>query len=140
MAGTVYGKRTNAGAFQKGFRLMDGDWLNKAFEKLFEGGISRRIGITATPGGAKAGAIQLDRSLNRIDVVATATNSALLPKAIAGSIVYVTNAGANSANLYGQNVDTINAAATATAYALAAGKTAIFVCHEVGKWYAGVLG
>src|SRR4051812_14328219 len=93
-----YGK-TN---FLPGFRLLDGTVVNRAFSRLFQGGISRQDTITATPGGTKAAARVLDRTLNHITVCATAGDSALLPKAIAGSRVVVRNDGVASCNLFGK--------------------------------------
>jgi hypothetical protein len=135
----AYGKSINFGNFQPGFRLLDGTWLTRAFIKVLEGGISRKFGIVAKAGGGKASATPLVNSLSRIDTVAVANDSALMPKAIAGSIAMVTNNTANSANLFGLGTDTINGAPTANATAIAAGKTQIYVCHETGKWFGGAL-
>lgn len=131
-----YGKSLGFGNFAKGPRVVAGEALTNAFIKMLEGGISRRDTITAKAGGTKAAAIALDRSLNRISVCATANDSALLPKAIGGSIVVVTNSGAATAALYGAGTDTINGAATATAYTVATGKTVLFVCYTTGAWFA----
>lgn len=140
MAEPGYGKSIGFGNFQPGFRLLDGNAVMRAFSRMFQGGISRASGITAKAGGGKATAVQLSRSLNRVDTVASGGDSVLLPKAIAGSVVFVTNNGANSMNQYGTGADTINGAATANATALAAGKTAIYVCHVTGAWMGGPLG
>lgn len=126
-----YGK-TN---LQPGFRLFDGSALNTLFSRIFQGGLSRKDTITATAGGTKAAAIQLDKSLNHITVCATNGDSALLPKAIAGSIVVVRNDGAANASLYGKGTDTIDGAATANATALNAGVSKMFVCFTTGAWF-----
>lgn len=134
----AYGKSIGKGNFQPGFRLLDGQWLTNAFIKMFEGGISRRFGIVAKAGGTKAAAVQLDRSFNQVDTCATNDDSVLLPKAIAGSMVTVINNGAARLGVYGTGADTINGAATATIYNIAAGKTATFTCAKTGAWFANL--
>lgn len=135
MADPNYGK-TN---FIPGFRLIDGTALNRALGRIFQGGLSRQDSITAFAGGGRTSATQLIKSLNRITVVATAGDSVALPKAIAGSLVWVTNAdAADSLNIFtkASTSDTINGSAATVAYALAAGKTAVFICNTVGAWTA----
>lgn len=126
-----YGK-TN---LQPGFQLFDGSALNHLFTKIFQGGLSRETGITAHAGGTKAAAYQLSRSLNLVATTATNGDSVLLPKAIAGSIVVVTNAGAATLSVYGKGTDTIDGNSTATADSLATTKTRIYVCYATGAWY-----
>lgn len=131
-----YGKSIGRGNFAPGYREVTGNALNRAFQIMLQGGLDRNAALTATAGGTKAAALQFNNSLNMLSVVANAGDSALLPKAIAGSVVIVTNNGVASANLYGTGTDTINGSATATAYALANGKTALFVCYAAGAWFA----
>lgn len=135
MADPAYGK-TN---FIPGFRLIDGAALNRALARVFQGGLSREDSITAFAGGGRTSARQLIKTLNRITVVATAADSVALPKAIAGSKVTVINAdAADSLNIFTKATtsDTINAAASTAAYALAAGKVAEFICITIGAWTA----
>lgn len=136
MAVDTYGKRVGAGNFQPGSRLFTGGDLNRAFQKMLQGGLSRQDGLTAHAGGTQAAALQITTSLARFSTVATAADSAALPKAIAGSAVFVRNDGANSMNLYAKvgSGDTINGASTTTAYALAAGKSAWFICLTGGAY------
>lgn len=133
----TYGKRNGAGNFQPGYRPVSGGDLSRAFSKMLQGGLSGMDLITAHAGGGQAAATQLTTSLNRVATVATAADSAALPKAIKGSAVIVRNDGANSLNLYAKNGsgDTINGASTTTAYALAAGKTAMFFCITAGQFF-----
>ncbi len=131
----LYGKRTGAGNFQPGFRLMSGNEMMNAFAKVFQGGLSREDSITATAGGTKAAARALTRTNNHITVCATGGDSVLLPKAIAGSRVVVRNDGAASCNLFGKGTDTINGVATGTATALAAAKAIELVCFTTGAWF-----
>lgn len=131
MADPNYGK-TN---FIPGFRLIDGAALNRALNRVFQGGLSREDSITATAGGTKAAARILTKSNNHITVCATGGDSVLLPKAIAGSRVTIRNDGAASCNLFGKGADTINGVATATATALANGKAMELICYTVGAWF-----
>lgn len=132
----AYGKSFRNGNFQPGYREVTGGELMRAFQKMLQGGLDRATGITAKAGGTKAAATPLANSLNLIATCATNGDSALLPKAIAGSVALVTNAGAANASLYGLGTDTINGQATANAYSLVAGKTALFVCYATGAWFA----
>lgn len=119
----------------KGFALPDGNWLAG-----LAGGVnfSYQDGITATAGGTKAAAFQLPAGvfLLEVDTVATAADSVLLPKAEPGTAVLVFNSGANSMDAYGQGTDTINNAATANAYAIAANAAVLFACAKAGSWAA----
>ncbi|MGH6716158.1 MAG: hypothetical protein ACREDC_08235 [Bradyrhizobium sp.] len=93
-------------------------------------------GITATAGGTQAAAVALMTMINRVATVATGADSVALPRAIAGMMVLVINDGANSVDVYTVNggTDVINALSDATAYALAATKSALFFCPAVGQW------
>jgi hypothetical protein len=113
----------------------DGQLLLDMFARMLQGGLSRESGITATPGGTKAAARVLKRSINIITVCATAADSVLLPKAIAGSVLFLTNAGAASAQVFGKGTDTINGVATATGVAQGAGLSAVYVCAVSGAWF-----
>jgi hypothetical protein len=93
--------------------------------------------ITATAGGTKAAARALTAAVNRISVCATAADSVLLPLADAGARVVIANDGAASAQVFGAGTDTINAVATATGVAQAAGTKALYACVKAapaGNW------
>lgn len=130
----AYGKSIGNGLFQTGFRLLDGSAVNKAFEKMLQGGLSRQDSITAHAGGTKAAAYPLTKSINRISTCATPSDSVLLPKAIAGSVVQLTNAGAKTLAFYGAGTDTIDGADTATASYLYPGESVWLVCLTAGAW------
>lgn len=136
MSADTYGKRIGSGNFQPGNRMFTGGDLTRAFQKMLQGGLSRQDMLTAHAGGGQASAMQITTSLARFSTVATAADSGALPKAIAGSAVFVRNDGANSMNLYAKpgTTDTINGASNATAYALAAGKSAWFICLTGGAY------
>lgn len=87
--------------------------------------------LVALAGGGKAGATQLGYGVNQLGTVATGADSALMPYAFPGALVYVRNDGANSATIFGKGTDTIDGVATATGNAQAASK---------GKLYFGLSG
>lgn len=132
MAGDPNYGKTN---LNPGYALQDGTAINRLISRFAQGGISREDSITATAGGTKAAARVLMRSLNHVTVCATAGDSVLLPKAIAGSRLVVRNDGAASCNLFSFGTDTISGNSAATALALAAGKATELVCFTVGAWF-----
>lgn len=115
--------------------LQDGQWL---LAVAAGGNRSYKNGITATAGGTKAAAFQLPASVQlfEIDTVATNGDSVLMPAAKAGQICMVFNNGAATLDIYGRGTDTINGAATATAFTLATDTCAIFFCAKNGAWGA----
>lgn len=91
--------------------------------------------LVAHAGGTQAAALPLTAMLNRIITVGTAADSVRLPPSQPGMCVTVINdAGANSLTVYGAGTDTIDAVATATGNALAAGHRGEYVCVTAGKW------
>lgn len=114
--------------------LFSGQFLLTRFQRVFQGGISRKDAIVAFAGGGKASATPLFNSFNRIGTCATGGDSVLLPKAIAGSAVFVRNDGAQSCNMFGKGTDTIDAAPTANATALAAAHGVMLMCVTAGAW------
>lgn len=108
-------------------------------QSIFQVGMlrmTRNETLTALAGGAQAGTA-LSLGLNRITVVATAGDSVQLPLVTGGVMVVVVNAdSADSLNVFPQTGQTINAAAANAAFAVAAGKTAIFFQALDGAWYA----
>lgn len=98
-------------------------------QSIFEVGMlrfTRNIALTALAGGAQAGTA-LNLGYNRFTGVVTAGDSAQLPALSGGIMIIVTNAHAsNSMNVFPQTGGIINAAAANAAFAVAAGKTAIF--------------
>jgi hypothetical protein len=115
--------------------LQDGQWLN-----ALAAGQNRNFQnkLVAAAGGTKAAAIQLAAGVAMFGfaTVANAGDSALLPAAVAGTIICVRNAGAQTLDLYGKGTDVINGTATATAYTLTADQAAIFFCVVTGHWSA----
>ncbi len=102
-------------------------------------------GLTAHAGGGQASALVLAAQCNQISTVGTAADSVVLPPAIAGAEISVTNnAAANAANVYPASAtqggvaggDAINALGVNAAFSLAANKTALFICNVTGTWAA----
>ena len=86
-------------------------------------------GLTAHAGGGQTSALALVSAINVVSTVATGNDSVALPLGVAGMVVTVINSAAsNSMQVFGAGTDTINAVATATGVAQAAGKTATYYC------------
>lgn len=106
----------------------------KPVSDILDSSITTTTGITAYAGGGQANATALTTTHNVIGTVATGADSVKLPAAVVGRVIFVANIGANSAQVFGQTDETINAVASATGVALAATKNAMFWCAEAGKW------
>jgi hypothetical protein len=76
----------------------------------------------------------INSTVTRIGVVATTADSVTLPKAAPGLRYKIINKGANSANVFPLLGDAINALGANTAFALAATKSAEFICVIAGTW------
>jgi hypothetical protein len=101
-------------------------------------------GLIAFAGGGQASATPITRTYSRFTTVATTGDSAQLPTASPLLEYTIKNAGANSMNVFPNPIpnagnwpvtaDQINAAGANVAFALAAGKTAIFISMVSGFW------
>lgn len=91
-------------------------------------------GITAHAGGGQSSATALTAFASSVDTVGTAADSVILLPSAVGLMYMVYNSTANSMQVFGTSPDTINAVATATGVAQAAGKMAIYYCFAVGNW------
>lgn len=99
--------------------------------------VSTANGLTAHAGGGQGSALPLTSSINRITTVGTAADSVALPASQPGMQITVYNAAAsNSANVFPASGDAINALGANAAFALAAGKNAVFGCAVAGQWHA----
>jgi hypothetical protein len=88
-------------------------------------------------GAANSGALNPAVASYRLTTVASANDSATLPPSQVGSLKVVTNAAAsNSANIYPAPGDAINALGANQPFALAAGKTALFICTAAGQYHS----
>lgn len=92
--------------------------------------------MTAFAGGGQASGTPLLNVVNRFTTVATAGDSAKLPAALPGlKIVVINSDSTDSMNVFPATGETINALSANSAFAVAAGKTAMFVCPVAGKWF-----
>lgn len=96
-------------------------------------------GITAFAGGGQASATALTKIVNSVDTVATAADSVKLPVPTkVGQMILIENTTATSMQVFGAGTDTINAVATGTGVAQAAGKSALYFNTTIGtaaKWF-----
>ena len=93
--------------------------------------------ITAHAGGTQAAATPIRTACTLIAVCATAADSVVLPPAMGGQLLWLTNAGAASTQIFAApGADTINGVANATGVALAAGKSVTLMCPLAGAWFS----
>ena len=93
--------------------------------------------IAAHAGGTQALATPIRSACTLIAVCATAADSVQLPPAVGGQLLWITNAGAASAQIFASaGADTINGVANATGIALANGKSMTLVCPLAGAWFS----
>lgn len=96
--------------------------------------LSSSTGLTAHAGGGQTSALPLPSQVNEVTTVGSANDSVLLPPSQAGLfIVAVNSAAVNSMNVYPQSGDYMNGSQNA-AFAVAAGKAALFFCVRAGRW------
>jgi hypothetical protein len=132
-------------SFIPGPRLIDGGELQQQANLLF----SAQTGIVAAAGGGQANATPLTSALNRVDTIATNSDSVMLPPAVPGQQVTVKNNTANTLAIFGQVSNALNANSvgdtiatsqsntqqpTATGITLATTLTARFICFTAGQW------
>lgn len=119
--------------FVDGFRLIDGTALNNA---LATPTWQNSPAITALAGGGlSASTPSLVVGVNYLSAVASANDSVVLPKAVAGEVVYVKNSVATNARVYCLAVDTVDGTTNVT---LTASKSAWFIAYDNGKWVSWV--
>jgi hypothetical protein len=93
--------------------------------------------ITARAGGTQALATPIRSACTLIAVCATAADSVQLPPAVGGQVMWITNAGAASAQIFANpGADTINGIANGTGIALANGKSVTLMCPLAGAWFS----
>lgn len=117
-----------------------GLWVAEGIGSGYSGSyptVSAVNGLVAKVGGGQAGATLCSAAINRFITVATAADSGLLPAAVPGMQLTVSNAAAaNSMNLFPGTGDAINALGANAAFAIAANKTATLSCAVAGQWHA----
>lgn len=118
--------------FESGFRLIDGDALNRAFSYPQ---FAYKNAITATPSGTVTNSVLITETVSRITVVATAADGVALPAATPGDFfILINDDAADAMQVFAKGGSTINGVAGATGVSQAAGKTALYVCAVAGVW------
>jgi hypothetical protein len=93
--------------------------------------------IAARAGGGQPSATPIRSAITLIAVCATIADSVQLPPAVGGQMLWITNAGAASAQLFATpGADTINGVANGTGIALAAGKSITLMSPIPGAWFS----
>jgi hypothetical protein len=109
----------------------------KSMVPLTYTGSPAQAAITALAGGGQTGATQLLNGVNRVDTVATAADSVMLPSTTGtagGLIAVVVNNTATAMQVFGSGADTINGNAAATGISQAANTLKFYVCTLPGAW------
>lgn len=132
-------------SFQPGPRLIDGGELQQMTTLIF--GTQGSAILTALAGGGAVGAPVLGFTYSRLDVVANANDSVLLPQAIPGSQIILDNEGAQTAAVFAalnnpvtgiaDQVIPHSSIAAAASATQASGILAIYVCSKAGFWKQG---
>jgi hypothetical protein len=92
--------------------------------------------LTAHSGGGQNQAPLIATMISRFTTVAVAGDSTTLPVGVPGMNITIINASATSMNVFPDTGSTINALGANAAFALAAGKTAVFVTTLAGAWHS----
>jgi hypothetical protein len=112
-------------------KLSNFNSITKAWRERF----SALAGQTASTGSDQATGVALVNSFNRFSTVGTAGDSATLPAAKPGAVIWIKNgAASNSMDVFPASGESINALSNDAAFALAATKGNFFVCTLAGKW------
>lgn len=91
-------------------------------------------GLTAHAGGGGTNALQLASGFSRVTTVATNGDSVKLPPAVAGTLVVLSNEGANPTTVYPNGTDQIEDSTSPVTQL--AGQDQIYVSETAGKWYS----
>lgn len=92
--------------------------------------------LTALAGGGQSASNTFQPQNARFSTVATTGDSATLRKSLPGLVMTISNAGANSMNVFPYVGDAINALSVNAAFAIPAGKTCQFICYSPGIWHS----
>ena len=90
-------------------------------------------GITAAVGSAQGDGV-LTSSINQIATCGTAGDAVTLPAAKPGKVLWITNDGAESADVFPASGDNIDEAGANAAKALPADGEMQFICTSAGHW------
>lgn len=117
--------------FLPGYRLLNGLHVDNLFANPQ---YSSQSGMTAFSTGGITNAVKVSATISNFATVAAAADSAILPKATAGAVYFVSNNGAFALQMFGNGSDTIDGIAGATGISMPAGQDLIFVCCVAGQW------
>jgi hypothetical protein len=90
-------------------------------------------GITASTGSSQGDGV-LTSSINQISTCGTAGDAVTLPSAKPGKVLWITNDGAEAADVFPASGDNIDEAGANTAKALPADGEMQFICTSAGHW------
>lgn len=99
---------------------------------------SNATGITALAGGAQTGATLLRATVNRVNTVATAGDSVMLPNSNPGAMVTVINVAANPLAVFPQSGDTINGQSANTSVIQNPSSVEVYWCSVAGAWHVEI--
>jgi len=95
--------------------------------------------ITAKASGVHADATALTATVNNVTKVATAKDSVVLPVMNAGQVVFISNSGTASAQIFAAGTATIDGVATDTGIALDNAKKGIFFAVTPSKIFSVIV-
>ena len=96
--------------------------------------MSVSTGITAA-GTTQGTGTALTKAMNVVVSVTTGANSVVLPVAVAGSVIYITNTNANALNVFPASGAQINTGLTNIVYVHSAGATLAYISPLTTHWY-----
>lgn len=114
-------------SFTPGKALQDGAALQKLAGLLG----STQNNITAQADGTKANATRITAVKAHVAVSAGALDSVLLPPGYPGLEITIFNGGANSIQVFGAGLDTINGIDTGIGVTQNNGISAVYTCYDV---------
>lgn len=135
--------------FLNAIGLLDGALLNQFIAEQVSA--TGDTSITALAGGGAAGAPLMNLAYNRVTVVATNSDSVLLPYAIPGTELFVDNDSANTLAVFAQTANPNNAGGVAdkivaqsslisgggaASVTQATGISTAYICTKAGFWKA----
>ena len=118
-----------------------GAWYSEGLATGFGGPglqtLSTQDGLTAKAGGGQNGGPTINRMVNRVATVTTASDSITLPLSVKGlQIITINAAAANSLSIFPATGDQINLLGVNISFPLVVNKTATFYCASPGQWHS----
>ena len=91
-------------------------------------------GITAFSGGGQGSATPITGQVARVDTVAAANDSVLLPASEDGLVLILINSGANAMDVFPHGTETIDGESASAAVSQLPGTVVIYTCVTAGHW------